>query len=760
MSRLDAEKSPSASLPEPALRVPVAGSGKASAIVPSAAWRGGALTLPPQQTGTDMTALLKALARRWPMALVLGMILAAAGGAAAWFLLAAPYTAFAQVRVASSPNSILFKNPEEGRNEFLTYLKTQAKHLKSRFVLNEALKRAETKGLSSVLRQPDPLVWLEDELVVESTEGSEFITVTLRGQEAEEMIALVGAVIKAYVKEIVDVEIQERKQRLDKLESFFLEKESELSQKKDRLKEMMKDVGTTEQLTLTQKQLSLLNMLTEQRKNLATAKGELLKSQLQLKSYRAQAPKMPELPNMEAAVNEALEADPDVKHARDRIDKIQEVVLDYERRAVNKNDPDLKKLRHEIEKQEKKLADRREKLKASAEARVHAEAQNRFDAAKAAFDAQLPSLEETVDIWTKEEKRLRDEVEQLAKEAEKIGGEVPVALEMLKTDINRDSELLHEVARSRDILRLEQGRPPRVSVFQEAALQKHDMKRQVLSAILAAVAGLALACVGVGWLECRVRRIHSADEVTTGLGLRLVGAVPPTAPAVLRLPATVETKAEEHHFVESIDGIRTMLLRDARAGGLRLVMVTSAVSGEGKTTLAGHLATSLARAGRRTLLVDCDLRRPAAHQLFEAVPHPGLSEVLLGEVPAADAVQETAVPGLWLLPAGQWDRAVLRALAGEEVQKVFAALRQHYDFVLIDSHPVLQAADSLLIGLHVDAVIVSLMRDLSRMPRVSTACQRLADLGIPVLGAVVNGMPEDDVPSGRYSYAAPAKAAA
>jgi capsular exopolysaccharide synthesis family protein len=744
---------------DPALRVPAAGSGKAAAGIPSSSWRGRAVAIPPQKPGTDTTALLKALARRWPMALVLGMILAAAGGAAAWFLLAAPYTAFAQVRVASTQNSILFKNPEEGRNEFLTYLKTQAKHLKSRFVLNEALKRDEVKGLSSVLRQADPLLWLEDELVVESTEGSEFITVTLHGPEAEEMVALVGAVIKAYVKEIVEVEIQERKQRLDKLEAFFLEKENALSQKKDRLKEMIKEVGTTESLTLTQKQLSLLNMLTEQRKNLALAKGELVKAQLQLKSFRAQEPKMPEMPNLDAAVNEALEADPDIKHARDRIDKCNEVIADYEQRAVNKNDPDLKKIRHEIEKQEKKIAERREKFRASAEERVRADIRGRFDALKAGYEAQRPALDETVDIWTKEEKRLHDEVDQLAKEAEKIGGEVPVALEMLKTDIARDSELLHEVGKNRDILRLEQARPPRVSIFQEAALQKHDMKRQILSAILAAVSGLALAGVGVGWLECRVRRIHSADEITTGLGLRLVGAVPPTAPALLRLPAAVESKAGDHHFIESIDGIRTMLLRDARAGGLRLIMVTSAVSGEGKTTLAGHLATSLARAGRRTLLVDCDLRRPAAHQLFEAVPHPGLSEVLLGEVPVADAVQKTTVPGLSLLPAGQWDRTVLRALAGEEVQKVFAALRQHYDFVLIDSHPVLQAADSLLIGLHVDAVILSLMRDLSRMPRVSTACQRLADLGIPVLGAVVNGMPENDVPNGGYSYAAPVKAA-
>jgi tyrosine-protein kinase Etk/Wzc len=99
-------------------------------------------------------------------------------------------------------------------------------------------------------------------------------------------------------------------------------------------------------------------------------------------------------------------------------------------------------------------------------------------------------------------------------------------------------------------------------------------------------------------------------------------------------------------------------------------------------------------------------------------------------------------------------------LAGEEIQKVFAALRQHYDFVIIDSHPVLQAADSLLIGLHVDAVILALMRDLSRMPRVSTACQRLTDLGISVLGAVVNGLPEDDASSGGYTYSpSPVKAA-
>ena len=175
MSRHDADKN--ANLPEPLPRL------APPEVRPTAvtAWRGTALT--GAAPSSDTSALLKALARRWPLALVLGLILAAAGGAAAWFLLAAPYVAFAQVRVAATQPSWIFKNPEEGRSEFLTYLRTQARLLKSRFVLSAALSREETKNLPVVLRQPDPLAWLEDELLIDTQEGSEIITPTLRGPD-------------------------------------------------------------------------------------------------------------------------------------------------------------------------------------------------------------------------------------------------------------------------------------------------------------------------------------------------------------------------------------------------------------------------------------------------------------------------------------------------------------------------------------------------------------------------------------------------
>ena len=91
-------------------------------------------------------------------------------------------------------------------------------------------------------------------------------------------------------------------------------------------------------------------------------------------------------------------------------------------------------------------------------------------------------------------------------------------------------------------------------------------------------------------------------------------------------------------MLESIDATRTMLIHAARTGSHRVVMITSAVGGEGKTSLASHLATSLARSGLRTLLIDADLRSPSIHRLFDLPLGPGLSEVLRGEVDLADAI--------------------------------------------------------------------------------------------------------------------------
>jgi Mrp family chromosome partitioning ATPase len=129
--------------------------------------------------------------------------------------------------------------------------------------------------------------------------------------------------------------------------------------------------------------------------------------------------------------------------------------------------------------------------------------------------------------------------------------------------------------------------------------------------------------------------------------------------------------------------------------------------------------------------------------VFGLADGPGFAEVLRGQAEARGAARPTPVPGLWLLPAGRCDDTSLRALAQGRARSVFAGLRDQYDCIIIDSPPVLPVADALLIGQCVDAAVFSILREVSRMPSVHAAYERLATLGVRVLGAVVNGVAGD-----------------
>jgi len=194
-------------------------------------------------------------------------------------------------------------------------------------------------------------------------------------------------------------------------------------------------------------------------------------------------------------------------------------------------------------------------------------------------------------------------------------------------------------------------------------------------------------------------------------------------------------------LAEAVDATRTILLRSARADGLRVVMVTSAHSGEGKTSLSTHLAASLAQVGYRTLFIDGDLRNPIAHRVFDMESEPGFCELLRGEAITADLIQQTPVDLLSMISAGRWDSEASRALGREGfLRELLQPLRSDFDFVIIDSSPVLPVVDPLLIGQQADGTILSVLRDVSRMPSVYAAHQRLLAGGVKVLGAVVNGV--------------------
>lgn len=684
----------------------------------------------------DVSSYLQALKRRWLSAAAVGGTLAVVAALAAWFLLSPKYIAFGRVRVAFDVPTPLDKTSMV-RNDFSTVLKTQAMHLAGRKVISEALKKDEIKALNLEARTgKDPAQYIEEEIKVEAPDGQELVTVLMSTPDAQMSLAIVKAIIDSYLDVIVDAERRERLVHVAEMSNILTKAYASLKQKQDNLDKMIGDSGDMSPFAMALKLEELKAGIRESNSDRSKLRLQIRGAQADLISHVADMKSMEKPESADPAVEVAMKSDPIAQKLKGEIHQLRDIIDDFEQKSPGVPYPSLISSKSRIVRAQASLKRRRKELQDELTAAAAATG----GGGKAKMESLRVAKANAIKAMEDHHEELGKTLIALTEELNKLKRVDNVEQERLKRTIKQEQEYVDELTfhlRKEEVnLQFSQ----RITLAQEAELQKKEMKRQIIGVVLAPVAVLLGVCMTLAWLDVRQRRIRSAGEVSRGLGIRVVGAVP-IVPNLERhlVGPTGEPDLEGHPALESIDALRTQLLRDADDVHTRVVMVTSATHGEGKTTVASHLASSLARAGRKTLLIDGDLRRPSAHQLFELPMQPGFSEVLLSEVELTDAVQATTLDGLSFMAAGQWDREVLHALARDGVEGIFEKLQEEFDFIVIDSHPVLPATDSLLIGQRVDAVILSVLREVSQMPRVYAASQRLATLGIRVMGAVVNG---------------------
>src|SRR4029453_6198064 len=175
----------------------------------------------------------------------------------------------------------------------------------------------------------------------------------------------------------------------------------------------------------------------------------------------------------------------------------------------------------------------------------------------------------------------------------------------------------------------------------------------------------------------------------------------------------------------------------------RPLLVTSAEPGEGKTVTVANIGVSLTRLRQRVLLIDADMRKPHLHELFGEDQQPGLANILTGKKTPRD-VRKTKIPGLWLMPAGSLTQNPADLLGSERLEKLIVYLRQHFDWIVIDSPPALAVTDASLISQVTSGVLVVI--DCGRTPRevASAAIERLEAVRAPLLGAMLNRVTFDD----------------
>lgn len=294
-----------------------------------------------------------------------------------------------------------------------------------------------------------------------------------------------------------------------------------------------------------------------------------------------------------------------------------------------------------------------------------------------------------------------------------------------------------------------------------------------IGAILGLVMGLAMM---IGW-ESMDRNLRTPDDVEMDLGVPLLGALQAVTtdnasrgsyygyghrrrrktsstekPTDRSVPELIVHMAPSSSISESARAIRTSLTFASPDKAQRVVLVTSASPGEGKTMIASTIAIAFAQVGHRTLLLDCDLRRARLHRVFQQNNDIGVSSAILDpELLNSPAIQ-TIVPNLSLLPSGPRVANPAELLQSAKFAQLVNILRERYDRVVIDSPPITAVTDAVVISTLADAAVLVVRANKTQRHVAVRAIRALRDVSAPLLGCVLNCLDPQKRGRGYYYY--------
>ena len=282
-------------------------------------------------------------------------------------------------------------------------------------------------------------------------------------------------------------------------------------------------------------------------------------------------------------------------------------------------------------------------------------------------------------------------------------------------------------------------------------------------------AGVLLGLLlGVGMAMGRAvldRTIKTPGDVEQVLGVSFLGLIPELEPSKdaaakqkVRRRGRAPSPGRElivHEMptsgiAEASRSIRTNILFTAPDKPYKVMLITSAAMGEGKTTVACCIAIAMAQTGKRVVLVDCDLRRPRLHRIFQKPSDVGLTTALVDDA-QEDQIEESEVPNLSVYVAGPHPPNPAELLQSERFKTVLKRLTTRFDYVILDSPPVLAVTDAAVLSTLVDGVVMVTRAFQTRKELAQHALRRLTDVGAHVAGVVLNAvnLTKDEY---KYSY--------
>jgi succinoglycan biosynthesis transport protein ExoP len=689
-------------------------------------------------TGKAITfaRLVHAFRRRYLLATFVGLLLASTVGTLTWMMMPDNYEVNSLMQFSSQSSLVFWRSTslQEGFDQ-AGFRATQQQLLTSDIVLSMALLEPdEEKGaignlpiFQGVLDKKNRL---KSMISVGMPTGSDLMVVKLTGNSPIEQVKLLKAVIRCYLRYQADQDFKPIALQLNKLKKELDESTlnyREVSRKFYAERDIAQDISSPD----VQKKMELLraDMHRAENKLIQTdSKIQEIKQQIVVTEYLIKQQEDNQYSDL-LLENYFKEFD-NFNEAKLRLKLAEQHYFELSSRLTNNRNPQLIQAQRQVQEANKALDELKKELRPAVMAK------HQLAGDKNGGGLPLPILKSSLKQSEEEAQRLQ-EVVATYREEFKTRNQAQTELVERKREMDELNTRIISIERAKDDLEMRlkgmKENPRVVEISSPEVPSAGSGLYRILFSGLAAVLCFMIGAGSIVLVESMKHRVNNLDEITLpGPGMRVLGTIPNLGR--LRGKNAETTSAV---LAESIDTVRTMILQGKNRNLLHVILVSSAGESEGKTTVATHLAASLARAGRSTLLIDGDLRQPSIHLLFGMSQQAGLCEILRGESEIDDAVQPAQLEGLHLLQAGLCDHVALSMLVKEQGAELFQTLRSKFDYIVIDSGPVLGYADALQLGHYADAAVLSVLRDVSRLPLVYEAREQLEAVGVPILGAVV-----------------------
>ncbi len=325
----------------------------------------------------------------------------------------------------------------------------------------------------------------------------------------------------------------------------------------------------------------------------------------------------------------------------------------------------------------------------------------------------------------------------------------------LKANSQRIQALYDRLLATMQTLDVNKGiSPESVNVMEKASKALPDLPNLWLQAAIGGCVGMALGLALLLFLDRLDDRMSSVTELQDLFDEDVLGQVPRERGIYAkRQSSLIEPADARHAFVEAFRNLRSSLLYMAEAGARpKTILVTSSVPNDGKSLTASNLAITMASTGSRVLLIDADLRKGALHHRFGVPGEPGLSEVLSSGADWEAATHATKFNNLFVLPAGTLTIQSSELFLNEAMKRFLEEAAGKYDYVILDTVPVMAADDVTSLAPQVDGVLF-VIRAVYTSARVARASlDSLYQRQVRVLGLVFNSVPASSVDYYSYKY--------